>query len=100
MVGATADGNGFSGLVFNYVVRSEKRVNEVMDEAKKAGAKILKPAAKLQWGGYGGALPGPDCQIRGDRDHQEGKEATYPPDATLPHAAHPPRAGTRQLDPE
>src|SRR5258705_9871112 len=59
MVGATADGNGFSGLVFNYVVRSEKRVDEVMDEAKKAGGKILKPAAKLQWGGDGGAFAGP-----------------------------------------
>src|SRR5512133_2511607 len=60
MVGASADGTGFSGLVFNYVVRSEKRVDEVMDEAKKAGGKILKPAAKLQWGGYGGTFADPD----------------------------------------
>ena len=63
MVGASPDGSGFSGVVFNYVVRSEARVDEVMEEAKKAGAKILKPAAKLQWGGYGGSFADPDGYI-------------------------------------
>jgi predicted enzyme related to lactoylglutathione lyase len=43
MVGASPEGSGFSGVVFNYVVRSEGRVDEVLDEAKKAGGKILKP---------------------------------------------------------
>jgi len=41
-LGVSADGSGFSGLVFNYIVRSEER-DEVMDEAKKAGGKVLKP---------------------------------------------------------
>src|SRR5437867_11788151 len=59
-VGVNPQGSGFPGVVMNYVVRSEKRVDEVMDEAKKAGAKILKPAAKLQWGGYGGTVADPD----------------------------------------
>ena len=63
MVGARPDGGGFSGVVFNYVVRSEARVDEVMEEAKQAGAKILKPAAKLQWGGYGGSFADPDGYI-------------------------------------
>ncbi len=47
-VGLSPDGNGsgFSGIVFNYVVRSGARVDEVIAEAKKAGAKILKPAAR------------------------------------------------------
>src|SRR3989441_8754712 len=58
-VGVNPQGSGFPGVALNYVVRSEKRVDEVMDEAKKAGAKILKPAAKLQWGGYGGAVADP-----------------------------------------
>ena len=62
-VGVSADGSGFSGFVFNYVVRSEKRVDEVMDEATKAGGKILKSAAKLQWGGYGGSFADPDGYI-------------------------------------
>ena len=38
MVGASPDGSGFSGVVFNYIVRSEARVDEVMAEAKQAGA--------------------------------------------------------------
>jgi hypothetical protein len=29
-------------------VRSENRVDEVLDEAESAGGKILKPAAKLK----------------------------------------------------
>src|SRR4030095_15483165 len=62
MVGASHESSGFSGVVFNYIVRSEARVDEVLDEAKKAGANILKPAAKLQWGGDGGGRSGP----RGD----------------------------------
>src|SRR5256885_2989231 len=68
-VGVNPQGGGFSGVVMNYVVRSEKRVDEVMDEAKKAGAKILKPAAKLQWGGYGGSVPPPPALVWGGRVH-------------------------------
>jgi uncharacterized glyoxalase superfamily protein PhnB len=63
MVGAGPAGSGFSGVVFNYVVRSEARVDEVMAEAKKAGATILKPAAALQWGGYGGTFADPDGYV-------------------------------------
>ncbi len=63
MVGVNSTGSGFSGIVFTYVVRSEERVNEILEEAKKAGAKILKPAAKLEWGGYGGSFADPDGYI-------------------------------------
>jgi len=63
MVGVSAQGSGFGGVVFNYVVRSEDRVGEVLDEAEKAGAKILKPAAKLRWGGFGGIFAGPERYI-------------------------------------
>src|SRR5438309_1374363 len=44
-VGVNPQGSGFPGVVMNYVVRSEKRVDEVMDEAKKAGAAIVKASA-------------------------------------------------------
>ena len=44
-VGASPEGSGFSGLVLTYVVRSEARVDEIIAEAEKAGATILKPAA-------------------------------------------------------
>src|SRR5215471_7294933 len=63
MVGVSPDGGGFSGVVLNYVVRSQDRVGDVLDEAKKAGGQILKPAAKLQWGGYGGSFADPDGYI-------------------------------------
>ena len=62
-VGTSPDGSGFSGLVLTYVVRSEARVDEIIAEAEKAGATILKPAAALQWGGYGGSFADPDGYI-------------------------------------
>jgi uncharacterized protein len=62
-VGVSADGSGFNGVVFNYVVRSKARVDEVMTKAAQAGAEILKPAAKLEWGGYGGSFSDPDGYI-------------------------------------
>ncbi|MEV1001369.1 VOC family protein [Nonomuraea sp. NPDC050202] len=62
-VGTSAEGSGFSGLVLTYVVRSQERVDEVMAEAEKAGATILKPAGALPWGGYGGTFADPDGYI-------------------------------------
>jgi catechol 2,3-dioxygenase-like lactoylglutathione lyase family enzyme len=62
-VGVSPEGSGFSGLVLTYVVRSEARVDEIMSEAEKAGATILKPAAAKQWGGYGGSFADPDGYI-------------------------------------
>jgi uncharacterized glyoxalase superfamily protein PhnB len=37
-----------------YFVNSEKEVDTVLNLAKKAGAKIIKPAQKTFWGGYAG----------------------------------------------
>src|SRR5207248_10563242 len=59
-VGVNPQGRGFPGVVMNYVVRSQKRVDEVIDEAKKGGAKVLKPAAKPESGACGGSVPDPD----------------------------------------
>ena len=49
MVGTSGEGSGFPGLVLQYIVRSEERVDQVIDEAKAAGATILKAAGKLPW---------------------------------------------------
>jgi catechol 2,3-dioxygenase-like lactoylglutathione lyase family enzyme len=76
-VGVSSEGTGFSGLVLNYVVRSEARVDEVMAEAKKAGAKILKPAGKEQWGGYTGAFADPDGYVWGIGYSAQGKDQPY-----------------------
>ena len=77
MVGASPDGSGFSGVVFNYVVRSEERVDAVMDEAQKAGAQILKPAATLQWGGYGGTFADPDGYVWSIGFSAQGQDQVY-----------------------
>jgi uncharacterized protein len=62
-VGTSPDGSGFGGIVLDYVVRSEARVDEIMADAEKAGAMIVKPAGTLEWGGYGGSFADPDGHI-------------------------------------
>src|SRR6185437_10156444 len=37
-----------------HLVNTDKEVNILMEQAEKAGAKIIKPAQKTFWGGYGG----------------------------------------------
>jgi uncharacterized protein len=77
MVGVSPEGSGFSGVVFNYVVRSEDRVDEVLDEAERAGGKILTPAAKLKWGGYGGSFADPDGYIWNIGYSAQGEDQPY-----------------------
>src|SRR4029453_19188813 len=50
-VGTSPEGSGFSGMVFNYVVRSEARVDEILADAEKAGGSNLHPPATLSGGG-------------------------------------------------
>jgi predicted lactoylglutathione lyase len=54
-------GNG--GIVVAQNVASERDVDAVMARAQAAGARILKPAAKTFWGGYGGYFADPDGHI-------------------------------------
>jgi uncharacterized protein len=75
--GASPEGSGFSGLVLTYVVRSEARVDEILAEAEKAGATILKPAAPLEWGGYGGSFADPDGYIWSIGYSAQGKDQPY-----------------------
>jgi uncharacterized protein len=77
MVGASPGGSGFSGVVFNYVVRREDRVDEVLDEARQAGATILRPAAKEEWGGYGGTFADPDGYVWNVGYSAEGQDQVY-----------------------
>ena len=44
-------------------VRSEQEVDEVMTQAARAGAKIVKPAQKTFWGGYAGYFADPDGHL-------------------------------------
>ena len=44
-------------------VGSKEEVDEVMEQARKAGAKIVKPAANTFWGGYAGYFQDPDEHV-------------------------------------
>jgi predicted lactoylglutathione lyase len=47
-------GSGFSGITISYNAASENEVDEVLKQVEKLGAKIIKPAQKVYWGGYSG----------------------------------------------
>ncbi|HUI31188.1 MAG TPA: VOC family protein [Candidatus Acidoferrales bacterium] len=46
-----------------YNVRDTAEVESVLDLAKRAGAKIVKPAEKAFWGGYHGYFEDPDGHL-------------------------------------
>jgi len=61
--GVPADGSGFRGFSLHYIVASKKRVDEVLDQATRAGGKLVKPAENAQWGGYFGYFSDPDGHL-------------------------------------
>jgi uncharacterized protein len=46
-----------------YTSRNEAEVDSIMEQAKKAGAKIARPAHKTFWGGYSGYFQDPDGHL-------------------------------------
>jgi predicted lactoylglutathione lyase len=54
---------GFGGVTLAYNGRSKEDVDVVMAEAKQAGAKIMKPAQDVFWGGYSGYFCDPDGHL-------------------------------------
>jgi catechol 2,3-dioxygenase-like lactoylglutathione lyase family enzyme len=44
-------------------VASRDEVDRVMDDARRAGARIVKPAANTFWGGYAGYFQDPDGHL-------------------------------------
>ena len=51
-------GNGGIAVAMNYA--SEAEVDAMMAKAEAEGARILKPAQKVFWGGYSGYFADPD----------------------------------------
>ena len=51
---------GYSNFSLAYNVDSEAAVDAMLQEAEKAGAKIIKPGQKVFWGGYSGYFADPD----------------------------------------
>lgn len=58
--GVPPDGQGFSGIALAHNLESEQAVDALMDEAMKAGARLVKPPQKVFWGGYSGYFADPD----------------------------------------
>jgi predicted lactoylglutathione lyase len=50
-------------VLLSHNVSSRSAVDDVMVEAERAGAEIIKPAKDLFWGGYGGFFKDPDGHI-------------------------------------
>jgi len=46
-----------------YNVNSREEVDEVMEEAREAGARIVKPPQETFWGGYAGYFQDPDQHL-------------------------------------
>jgi predicted lactoylglutathione lyase len=76
-VGTSPEGSGFGGIVLDYVVRSEARIDEILAEAEKAGGTIVKPGGALEWGGYGGSFADPDGHIWRLGYSAQGKDQPY-----------------------
>jgi catechol 2,3-dioxygenase-like lactoylglutathione lyase family enzyme len=57
---APGTGDGFGGIALAHNVRSKAEVDAVMAEAEAAGARILRPAQDVFWGGYTGYFADPD----------------------------------------
>jgi catechol 2,3-dioxygenase-like lactoylglutathione lyase family enzyme len=56
-------GNGFEGFTLSHNVSTEAEVGQVLAQAVAAGAKLVKPAQKVFWGGYSGYFKDPDGHL-------------------------------------
>jgi uncharacterized protein len=54
------EGSGFSGITLAYNTRSREEVDSVLEKVKGIGAKVVKPASEVFWGGYNGYFADPD----------------------------------------
>jgi catechol 2,3-dioxygenase-like lactoylglutathione lyase family enzyme len=61
--GMPAAGSGFRGVTLAHNVGSKREVDQVLAEAASAGARIVKPAQDVFWGGYSGYFADPDGHL-------------------------------------
>jgi uncharacterized glyoxalase superfamily protein PhnB len=50
----------FPGITLAHNVRSRREVDQLLAQARAAGAAIEKPAQDTEWGGYSGYFSDPD----------------------------------------
>jgi catechol 2,3-dioxygenase-like lactoylglutathione lyase family enzyme len=58
--GLAPEGSGFGGIALAHNVRSPAEVDATLAHAAASGGRILKPGAKVFWGGYSGYFADPD----------------------------------------
>ena len=58
--GVQVGDKGFANISLAYNVRRKDEVDATLEEAEKAGARILRPAAETSWGGRTGYFADPD----------------------------------------
>ena len=54
---------GFSGITIAHNTREKSEVDSILEKAESIGAKILKPAQDVFWGGYSGYFADPDGYV-------------------------------------
>ncbi len=60
---ASLGGHAAGGVELAYNVRSPEEVEAVLLEARHAGATIVRPGARADWGGYSGAFSDLDGHV-------------------------------------
>lgn len=50
-------------ITLGYNVNKRQEVDAAMEQAKRAGARIVKPASQTFWGGYAGYFQDPDDHV-------------------------------------
>jgi uncharacterized protein len=56
-------GHGAPGIELAQNVRAPEEVAVLLAEAEQAGGKIVRPAARAEWGGMSGAFADPDGYV-------------------------------------
>jgi catechol 2,3-dioxygenase-like lactoylglutathione lyase family enzyme len=56
----SSEGSGFSGVSLAYNARSESQVDEIINDLRSKGVKIVKEPQKVFWGGYSSYFADPD----------------------------------------
>ncbi|WP_114578344.1 VOC family protein [Saliphagus sp. LR7] len=57
------DGTGFSGVTLAHNVSTTDEVDAILEQAERAGGRLVKPAAGTFWGGYSGYFADPDGHL-------------------------------------
>jgi len=62
-MGVAPENLGHGAATYAYNVRKKREVAQLLDAAERAGAKILKPAHDIFWGGHIGYFADPEGHI-------------------------------------